>query len=80
VSACLIPTNEELMIARHTGTLLGLIEARVAGVRIEEHDMAAMVAQLKTTDTTVSPWNGFGQVSGRGNQRSRLHPAELRAV
>ena len=29
VSAWMIPTNEELMIARHTGTLLGLIEARV---------------------------------------------------
>jgi acetate kinase len=29
VSAWVIPTNEELMIARHTGTLLGLIEARV---------------------------------------------------
>jgi acetate kinase len=29
VSAWVIPTNEELMIARHTGKLLGLIEARV---------------------------------------------------
>jgi acetate kinase len=29
VSAWVIPTNEELMIARHTGVLLGLIEARV---------------------------------------------------
>jgi acetate kinase len=28
VSAWVIPTNEELMIARHTGVLLGLIEAR----------------------------------------------------
>ena len=28
VSAWVIPTNEELMIARHTGRLLGLIEAR----------------------------------------------------
>jgi len=28
VSAWVIPTNEELMIARHTGLLLGLIEAR----------------------------------------------------
>jgi acetate kinase len=28
VSAWRIPTNEELMIARHTGLLLGLIEAR----------------------------------------------------
>jgi acetate kinase len=28
VSAWAIPTNEELMIARHTGVLLGLIEAR----------------------------------------------------
>jgi acetate kinase len=28
VSAWVIPTNEELMIARHTGILLGLIEAR----------------------------------------------------
>jgi acetate kinase len=28
VSAWMIPTNEELMIARHTGQLLGLIEAR----------------------------------------------------
>ncbi len=28
VSAWVIPTNEELMIARHTGMLLGLIEAR----------------------------------------------------
>jgi acetate kinase len=27
VSAWRIPTNEELMIARHTGVLLGLIEA-----------------------------------------------------
>ena len=27
VSAWLIPTNEELMIARHTGLLLGLIAA-----------------------------------------------------
>jgi acetate kinase len=29
VSVWVIPTNEELMIARHTGLLLGLIEARV---------------------------------------------------
>jgi acetate kinase len=29
VSAWVIPTNEELMIARHTGRVLGLIEARV---------------------------------------------------
>jgi acetate kinase len=29
VSAWAIPTNEELMIARHTGLLLGLVEARV---------------------------------------------------
>jgi acetate kinase len=29
VSTWVIPTNEELMIARHTGLLLGLIEARV---------------------------------------------------
>jgi acetate kinase len=29
VAAWVIPTNEELMIARHTGVLLGLIEARV---------------------------------------------------
>jgi acetate kinase len=29
VSAWVIPTNEELMIARHTGTLLGLVAARV---------------------------------------------------
>jgi acetate kinase len=29
VSAWVIPTNEELIIARHTGMLLGLIEARV---------------------------------------------------
>ena len=29
VSAWVIPTNEELMIARHTGLLLGLIEAHV---------------------------------------------------
>ena len=28
VSAWMIPTNEELMIARHTGVVLGLIEAR----------------------------------------------------
>ena len=28
VSAWVIPTNEELMIARHTGSILGLIEAR----------------------------------------------------
>ena len=28
VSAWVIPTNEELMIARHTGRLLGLVEAR----------------------------------------------------
>jgi len=29
VSAWVLPTNEELMIARHTGLLLGLVEARV---------------------------------------------------
>jgi acetate kinase len=29
VSAWVIPTNEELMIARHTGALLGLMPARV---------------------------------------------------
>ncbi len=29
VEAWVIPTNEELVIARHTGQLLGLIEARV---------------------------------------------------
>jgi acetate kinase len=29
VSAWVVPTNEELMIARHTGKMLGLIEARV---------------------------------------------------
>lgn len=29
ISVWVIPTNEELMIARHTGLLLGLIEARV---------------------------------------------------
>lgn len=28
VSAWVIPTNEELMIARHMGVVLGLIEAR----------------------------------------------------
>ena len=28
VATCVIPTNEELMIARHTGALLGLIAAR----------------------------------------------------
>jgi acetate kinase len=28
VSAWVIPTNEELMIARHTGVVLGLIQAR----------------------------------------------------
>jgi acetate kinase len=29
VSAWVVPTNEELMIARHTGVLLGLVEVRV---------------------------------------------------
>jgi len=29
VPVWMIPTNEELMIARHTGVLLGLIEQRV---------------------------------------------------
>jgi hypothetical protein len=28
VSAWMIPTNEELMIARHTGQLLRLVESR----------------------------------------------------
>jgi acetate kinase len=31
ISAWVIPTNEELVIARHTATLLGLVGARVAG-------------------------------------------------
>ena len=34
VSAWVIPTNEELMIARHTGSLLGLGKLRVASQRI----------------------------------------------
>jgi len=29
IEAWVVPTNEELVIARHTGQLLGLIEARV---------------------------------------------------
>jgi len=29
VSAWVIPTNEELMIARHTGRLLGLVDTQV---------------------------------------------------
>ena len=32
VATWVIPTNEELMIARHTGELLGLIETRAVGV------------------------------------------------
>jgi acetate kinase len=31
ISAWVIPTNEELVIARHTATLLGLVGARTAG-------------------------------------------------
>lgn len=34
VSAWVIPTNEELMIARHTGVLLGLVEARARAGRL----------------------------------------------
>ena len=33
VSAWMIPTNEELVIARHTGVLLGLVEARTSARR-----------------------------------------------
>ena len=31
--AYVIPTNEELMIARHTGVLLGLVDARARAAR-----------------------------------------------
>jgi len=34
VSTWVIPTNEELMIARHTGVLLGLIETRARAGRV----------------------------------------------
>jgi len=37
VSAWVIPTNEELMIARHTGSLLGLIQPASYAVRAGEH-------------------------------------------
>ena len=41
VSAWVIPTNEELMIARQTATLLGLIEARLREARQENAEQAS---------------------------------------
>ena len=72
VSAWLIPTNEELMIARHTGLLLGLIEdTSMTTTATHEKDDGPEDVSLE--------WIPARSLA-EGDQRSRLHPAELRAL
>ena len=60
VSAWVIPTNEELMIARHTGRLLGLVESPQPGQRHrKEILMAATAPQETRTTARTSAWQGF---------------------
>ena len=76
VSAWVIPTNEELMIARHTGVLLGLIEAQ----RLDKHGRSEHRKEGRSwprphrrhskTDTTAPPGRDFEPVSGRRRSTS----------
>ena len=83
VSAWVIPTNEELMIARHTGALLGTERSpRLAGAKSRSawpwlrprrrtaEDRAGDVALARVPSRPLA----------EGDQRPRLHPAELRAL
>ena len=80
VSAWVIPTNEELMIARHTGTLLGLAApAPEHGSRWSTDKTMATISQLN--DTAVRSVARLPDWSlAEGDRGPRLHPAELPAV
>ena len=78
VSAWVIPTNEELMIARHTG-------------QCWDCRGAVSISRSRTMTSTECADSRDGRRSAclagiparalaEGNQRSRFHPAELRAV
>ena len=83
VSAWVIPTNEELMIARHTGALLGLDRSRASDRHAtpKEADMAATATQHEDRRRDRVAWRGFRPgLWQKRDQRPRLHPAELHAV
>ena len=81
VSAWVIPTNEELMIARHTGRLLGLIAARVVAEPrarssrwpLAQQETKAAAEELALAGVPVRPL-------AEADRRPRLHPAELHAL
>ena len=72
VSAWVIPTNEELMIARHTGVLLGLIEAaRLTGRQAKEHDMTGdRHAEPNAAATAFAVGTDSRRASGRRRSTS----------
>ena len=74
-----IPTNEELMIARHTGALLGLDRSSAPSAAAEKANGTSW--PRTQTPTPSRRWAGLPHRSlAERDQRPRLHPAELRAV
>jgi hypothetical protein len=55
-----IRTNEELMIARHTGVLLGLEEPRRDGADMRSNPMAVTTSQRQRRNAEVAPGKGSG--------------------
>ena len=75
VSAWVVPTNEELMIARHTAVLLGLGPTPAR----KEFDVMAVTATQQTTRRVILGWIHWSALA-TGDQRPGLHPVELHAV
>ena len=83
VSAWVIPTNEELMIARHTGELARTDRGahRRARPSRSTYDHGERCADSRTRTAPRIAWHGFQhRPLAEGDQRPRLHPAELQAV
>ncbi len=59
VSAWVISTNEELMIARHTWSLLGLAQPVFVTGRNRRIAMTVATPNQSELDTAMSPWHGF---------------------
>src|SRR5262249_46228176 len=76
VSVWVIPTNEELMIARHTSALLGLQSAGNPPTHREE---AHHAGDRRTQNGLPLGWFQARSLAKR-DQRPRFYPAKLRTV
>src|SRR5262249_8736813 len=81
VSVWGVPTNEELMIARHTGALLGISGRAPVWRRATRGCYEPPRSQAARGRRDL---DGMGRVPRRplaeGNQRPRLHSAQLHAI